>query len=336
MSSQDGDPEDLRASAADWFALLRSPACTDAERTAFDHWRTADPEHAAAYDRLVLRWEQTAFLAGSGVARSRDLEAAFLPDRRRRQAAIAAGIALLVTIGAGGIALRGQLPGTGARPAGQTAAFASPAHAMRVIRLTDGSTVTLDRASELRVEFSAAGRRLWLGRGRARFDVAPDARRPFTVAAADGSVTAHGTIFDVKVSGDAVRVLLLHGSVDVTRHPGLSGAAAERVRLTPGQQVSYRAGSRLSPASPSRHEDTAWVPAMLSFDRTPLRDAIAAFNRRNRMKLALEDPSSATLQVSGAFRADDPAGFARAVASMFGLQTGRNRSGTIMIAASAP
>lgn len=336
MPAQDGDPEDLRARAADWFALLRSHACTDADRVAFDRWRAADPDHAKAYDRLVLRWEQTAFLAGSGVARSRDLEAAFHPDHRWRRAAIAAGIALLVTIGAGSIALRGHLPGTGSPPAGQIAAFTSPAHAMRVIRLADGSTVTLDRASELRVGLSGAERRLWLGRGRARFDVARDARRPFTVVAADGSVTAHGTVFDVNVSGDAVQVLLLRGSVDVTRHSGLSGAAAERVRLTPGQQVSYSAGSRLSPASPSRQEDTGWVPAMLSFDRTPLGDAIAAFNRRNRVKLALEDPSSAALQVSGAFRADDPTGFARAVASMFGLQTGRHRSGSIIIAASAP
>ena len=64
---------------------------------------------------------------------------------------------------------------------------------------------------------------------------------------------------------------------------------------------------------------------MLSFDGERLGDAIAEINRHNDRKLALVEPALADLRITGAFRADDPAGFARTIAAMLGL-TSRDRS----------
>ena len=49
--------DDVRLAAAEWFARMRGP---DAERhrAEFDPWYRADSAHAAAYDRMGLRWDQ--------------------------------------------------------------------------------------------------------------------------------------------------------------------------------------------------------------------------------------------------------------------------------------
>jgi transmembrane sensor len=71
---------------------------------------------------------------------------------------------------------------------------------------------------------------------------------------------------------------------------------------------------------------------MLSFDRTPLADAIAAINRYNSTRIVIAAPGIAGLRVTGAFHASDPAGFARAAAAMFGLATARAPDGSIILA----
>ena len=42
----------IQAEARRWFARLLAPDCASAERVAFERWRGADPDHAAAYDRV--------------------------------------------------------------------------------------------------------------------------------------------------------------------------------------------------------------------------------------------------------------------------------------------
>src|SRR3546814_8581176 len=77
------------------------------------------------------------------------------------------------------------------------------------VALEDGSRVTLDTDTILHIAYSPTERGLKLERGRARFDVSYDASRPFVVFAGGGSITAHGTVFDVAVVDRHVSVALL-------------------------------------------------------------------------------------------------------------------------------
>ena len=63
----------------------------------------------------------------------------------------------------------------------------------RVVTLSDGSQVALDAQSEVRVAYSDSARALTLVQGQARFDVAKNPMRPFTVEAAGTKVVATGT-----------------------------------------------------------------------------------------------------------------------------------------------
>ncbi|MBA4760911.1 FecR family protein [Sphingomonas sp.] len=313
-----------RQEAADWFARLRAGA-SEAELAAFAAWR-ADALNSETYDRLARQWEQFSFLANTSLGRGRDLSRASVWHRQPivRVAAVAA---LLVLIVGSGLLLRvGMQPDPAAAPV----AYASNADAVRTVTLADGSRVTLDRGSAVRVAYSASQRQLELLKGRARFDVAHDSARPFAVRADGGTVIAHGTIFDVALRPGLVRVVLLRGSVEVRPDPVIARGAPGRM-LVPGQASVYAPGKAPSPPVAADPADTAWPGAMLSFEATPLREAVAGFNRRNAVKLALGSDRIGNLRITGAFAADDPAGFAEAAAAMFQLDLRRQPDASLAL-----
>jgi ferric-dicitrate binding protein FerR (iron transport regulator) len=73
--SSNADEEAVRLAAADWFARLRGDP-TDAERAEFAAWRSSDPRHGEAYDRMVRQWDQAKFIGAGELARNRDLSLA--------------------------------------------------------------------------------------------------------------------------------------------------------------------------------------------------------------------------------------------------------------------
>ncbi len=68
----------------------------------------------------------------------------------------------------------------------------------RDVTLADGSVVHLDVDSEINVSFSSGHRDITLVNGRALFEVAHDASRPFVVSAGQSHTTALGTHFQVQ------------------------------------------------------------------------------------------------------------------------------------------
>ena len=56
-----------------------------------------------------------------------------------------------------------------------------------------------------------------------------------------------------------------------------------------------------APAEIEQH--LSWRSGVLTFRDTPLAEAVAEFNRYNERKIVIEDPSIATLQLGGIFRA---------------------------------
>ena len=80
---------------------------------------------------------------------------------------------------------------------GYTLNVATDAGETRQLDLPDGSHVALNFNSTLQVRYYPRRRELVLNQGEGYFDVAPDARRPFTVDARQSRVTVVGTAFNV-------------------------------------------------------------------------------------------------------------------------------------------
>ena len=325
----------VRREASDWVALIHDPEAA-VDRAAFERWRAADPRNGPAYARAERAWESAALLGQTSFGRARGL-----PERRRfldrpqvRYAFAAAAVLVMAIVGLS--VDGGRMFGLDRTP--ETAQLASRIGQIRQVKLADGSIVTLDTDSVLRVALSKGERRLTLERGRARFDVAHDAARPFVVMAGGGSVTARGTIFDVSVVGGDVKVALLRGVVEVrARVPTTPGAAPRAAaRLRPGQQVSFAPSATLSPLRPLAAAESQWTRGMLTFDHTRLADAVADANRYSAAKIAIADPGLNDLRITGAYRIGDAQGLATNMAASLGLRAVRTPRGDLVIVAPSP
>jgi transmembrane sensor len=169
--------------------------------------------------------------------------------------------------------------------------------------MTDGSMITLNTYSQVRVEVSEAERRVNLDRGEAFFEVAHDVRRPFIVHAGDKLVTAVGTNFSVsRDSHDAVRVVVSEGKVRVDEvrslHPHSAQVSAGSVALAGSGSIAVEERSM-----PQVAELLSWRAGFIVFHETTLAEAVAEFNRYNTTQVELQDPALAQLRISGNFRA---------------------------------
>ncbi len=321
--SEEAARDPARAQAAVWLARMRGP---EAERWTpdFTRWRAATPENEAAYQVVLRKWEQSAFLANTRLGKERDLRRAATWSRHpiARTASVAA--VLLLVLGAGALLYSRLRPGSS--PAAPIA-YASMDGRIREIGLPDGTRVTLDAGSEIQVD--APRRRARLLKGRARFDVAPVLGGRFVVDFAGGSIAADDDQFDIGLQGSLVRVVAWRGAVDISR--GSQGAALQPVRIVRGQMLAFQPAS--GPVAPRQADiaELAWTRGMLAFDETRLADAVESINRYNGRRIALASSAIGELRVTGAFRADDPQGFARATAAMFHLSVVRLPDGSILL-----
>jgi transmembrane sensor len=293
-----------------------------ADRAEFEAWRDADPAHAEAFADAAAAWRLVGEEAAAPelLALRRDaLHRARRAGRRRWGAqgvdrrAIAAGLVAAVTAPlAGWLWLK-------SRPAPEET-YATGHGEQRTLVLADGSRVSLDALTTLRVAFSPDVRRLTLEAGRASFEAAKDPARPLKVLAGGPTVTAIGTEFTVERATPGVIVTLLEGRVAVDRAQG------PRLALAPGQELTVRPDGKVSMRDGvDRDQALAWREGKLVFDDEPLGQAVARMNNYGTETLEVEG-AAGELRLSGVFRAGDTRAFVEAVESYFpvrAVQTGR-------------
>lgn len=187
-----------------------------------------------------------------------------------------------------------------------------------VVRLQDGSLVTLDKGARVQAIFSPHFRRITLVNGKATFDVAEDADRPFVVHTGRIYAQATGTIYSVEpVGATGGRVAVTEGGVLVwpndERDQAVLLRAGGALTLDPGPAARASADATANPRPLPKPE-----LAQISLDNVRVADAVLRFNRLNSRKIIVEDPAIAALEIVGLYRADEPEQFAAAVAEITG------------------
>lgn len=184
-------------------------------------------------------------------------------------------------------------------PAWRSEHYATAAGQRQSLELADGSRITLEGASRLEVSWHLRSRQVELHAGQALFDVAPARYRPFRVKAGPAEVQVVGTRFNLDRQADNLRVTVSEGRVAVR-------GTADSTQLGAGDQVLVRAGQ----LEPKRRVDvarfTAWQDGRLVFQRTPLREVLAALQRYRAAPIHLDDPALGELTVSGVFDSRQP------------------------------
>ncbi|MCQ8117699.1 FecR family protein, partial [Methylomonas rosea] len=185
--------------------------------------------------------------------------------------------------------------------AGYFADFRTGTGEQRRILLSDGSTVILNTASSLSVEFSEKQRLIRLHGGEAHFKVAADAGRPFEVVTGSSRVRALGTAFDVKQWQGDLAVTVYEHSVRVAF---ADGETIER--LPEGQRVASSSGKAGVPENVNLKQVGAWQDRRLVFKERPLQAVIDDLNRYRPGKIVIADAELAGHLVTGVFDANDP------------------------------
>lgn len=172
--------------------------------------------------------------------------------------------------------------------------------------LPDGSTIELDTDSRLQVTLYQNRREVALLQGQAMFHISKNPQRPFHVLTEAAQITVLGTEFAVRNISGQVSVAVQEGRVRVTP------SAQTPVILLAGDSLSLsETGAVQKTISPSAVG--SWRSGRISFDNTPLCEALAEFERYTPTGLQLNDPALGRLRISGSFEVDKFQQFARAL-----------------------
>ena len=301
----------------------RDDGFSPAREREFAQWLRADPRHAAT----VARLEQTLGLLGelpefrSEINTAFDRAApvvAFPPasaetpasaTRRWSRAFAWAGLAAALTLG--------SFVGWRALQPPPEIHFTTTVAGYERARLDDGSTLELNAASAVRVQFTAAKRHVKLESGEAHFAVAHDTARPFIVSAGPIAVRAVGTAFNVRyTSGGDIEVTVTEGKVAVSGVERVDpNALSAAIFVSAGQRIILPhhapppAVEQVDPAT--LRAALAWQSRLADFAEAPLADVIARFNARSRIQLFLADEQLADRRIGGTFALDEAEAFVR-------------------------
>lgn len=337
-SSITSDAERIEERAAEFLARRDGDAWTQADHEVLTEWLLASTAHRVAFLRLEAAWKQAnrlkalapslmpAMLAaareGTSPAQSEVVAAIQAPAKTRWSAsyrALAASLGMALLFGAGW-----YLWSVGG------ASYRTGVGGVESVPLSDGSQVTLNTDSEIRVAVTPTERRVTLEKGEAFFEVAKDPRRPFIVSAGHRRVIAVGTKFSVRREGDDVRVVVTEGRV---RFEKAGGGLREPVASLAAGAVARSSDEGtlvLERPLPEAEEILSWRNGYLIFRDTTLAEAVAEFNRYNEQKLVIEEPALAGIRIGGNFRSTNVDAFVRLLEQGFAIHADR-RSDRIVL-----
>lgn len=312
---------EILAEAAVWVTRLHGPDRTRAMERECLAWQAQSAAHRLAFERCTDSWQEVAGLSRAQIQAAVSGQSRRERSWRSRAGRVALAVAMLCCVSVSAVILW----------PGQT--YRTDVGEQRSIILADGSRMTLNTSTEVRVRLTQAKRSVTVKHGEALFEVAKDTGRPFVVSVADAQVLATGTAFLVSATppresaGEAFAVTLLEGQVIVQGSTGAAhGVLSDPVRMAPGERLRVGQSSgtpRQRPAQvdrPQLDHLLAWQRGFAILDNTPLPDAIADMNRYSKVQIALADSAELrSLRVSGSYRTGDNAGFAQAVARLHGL-----------------
>lgn len=311
------DPQ-VRVEAAVWLARLRSELRSPADEAGFQTWLSETPQHRDAFEAVTAVFDDAGAVGRDFVGRE-------VPDRSRmtRRAVVAGAATMAVAASTIGVMRWQSASGVIASEVGRPRSFA----------LADGSRIVLDTKSSIQVSLSDERRLIRLLAGRARFEVAKDAARPFIVESGGRQVIAVGTAFSVASEGERMSVVLEEGRVVVRSPARKTPDDADDVSMLPGDRLMF-AGStgKAVEDRPDLAKLNVWQTGRLAFEDETLFAAVAEINRYSRRTIEVEDARSAGLRISGVYRADDPAGFARSIGLLLPVEV-EDRGDRILIRA---
>ena len=332
--------------AEKWFIRLGSSDISEAEVADYQAWLQADSKHRLAYEEIQVLWDITGRFSNTP-----EIIAARQTVRRDRVGKVTAGAktrrlssVLNIRWAHAAIAASFTLVAIGSLHLGygtsSQAVIAGDVYETRVgerkkLVLSDGSVIFLDTQTRIITDFSPETRQISLVRGQARFNVAHDADRPFSVIAGIGKITALGTAFVVKKTPSDVLVTLIEGRVEVEQQEQMT-----TITHTPtqpdhiGQQLAYSRKGISKANIVDIPQSVAWQEGRLVFENHTLAEVVSELNRYSKKKIVIGDRSLRSIRVTGVFNVGPDGNALQALQNYFSLKLTTDQRGNLVLISS--
>jgi transmembrane sensor len=317
----------IRAEAAQWFARLHTPACSEETRQEFAQWINVNTQHELAYEQCRTLWLISGSLKSDATLK-RELAGAY--ERIEELRADTSGkspkvkspvwqryaqAAAVFMVGLVFVFTMGQT---------KPQEYITHVGEQRLVQLADGSTVMLNTNTKIQVSYNNQKRRIDLIQGEAYFDVSKDPKRPFEVIADNSLVRAVGTEFNVALLNRAVDVDVAEGIVEfeiptATPTAGKSSSTKVAAKLKVGEAAQYQRGdNNVKTRNANLARVSAWQVRKIYFDANTLEEAVAEYNRYTQQKISVVDSDLNQQRITGIFHVGDLDAF------IFSLEQGLN------------
>lgn len=296
-----GADDGIFEQAAHWHV---SSASEDMNWDGFTEWLDADSRHRMAYEEIALADaaldDHRARLAGFADA------AGIKPPTHRNLrhwplwtgGALAASLAVLLVVP--------QLT------APEPRTFASDV-ALKTVALADGSKVVMGPHSQLTIS-GRHGEQIAL-QGGAYFAIRHDPARTLTIGAGGLEIADIGTRFEIQTNGQAVRVEVSEGQVELRGE-----ALGTPVELTAGRRILFDPAHKLATVAAVSSRDVGeWREGRLTYDSAPL-SLVAADLARYAGVSVMVLPPLAGRRFSGTLSIHDGDTAVRDLAQLMGLE----------------
>lgn len=314
--------QNIEETAAHWVARMDREPLSAHEDKALNDWLAGDRRRVGAFMRARAIWmrSESARALGPQYDPADFLQSIDTPpphsvaSRRRRWVewggAAAASLLLVVAL-----ATTLQMP----------SAYATAKGEMRMVPLGDGTTVTLNTDTRIRVYDERGGKRIRLLRGEVLVEDANSAAP--TVVEVDGRrLAASQASFVVRrLDGQPPQILVQEGHVDA-----IGASRTGLASLGPNTRLSLREDNarvwRPTPlAAGQMGRELAWREGKIALQGETLAEAAAIYARYSDTPIVIADPELARLQVTGLFATHNPLGFSRAIAEVFDADVHREK-----------
>lgn len=316
--------DEINDTAAQWVARSDAGPLDAVEQSELNQWLAASPRHFGAYERLqaisirlhrirrtgrALQDVESQLPNANPTASSREnvYDYPDVEDSRpfNRRAALAASVS--------GVLLLGLF---GWRTPAAAETFRTARGEVRRIPLGDGSTITLNTASA--VKLVRDDHSLTLLEGEAFAELKGSEGAPFKISAGRLTMTCSHTEFCInRISEERSVLLIQRGAVHILvgNDRSVVASAGTKVVLHPDNKLI------LSDITPGDLESQLlWRQGMITFSGTSLFDAAQTFRRYSDIPVVITDPQIGSLTITGVYSGNDLAGFLRAVALAFNLE----------------
>lgn len=314
MTSDDRSMSVLDREALALLVRLDDQPDDDAAHAALATWLERGPAHRASWDR-ALDLAATVEVAVPPVLTGKraDNVVPLRPAATRRGAIVrhwrmAGALAVAACLGlvvAPDVALRmraQEITGTGE---------------VRQVVLDDGTRVHLAPGSALSFDARGGQRSAHLLRGRAYFDVAHDAARPFRVFANDTVITVLGTAFEVDDHAASAAVAVRRGAVAVDYGHG------PRTVLHKGETVALDAQGRIARGAMRTDRIAGWMSGRIFVKDRPVGEVLEDLRPWYRGYILARGSRLASRRVTGIYDLRDPDAALAAIAKVHPLRVRR-------------